>query len=281
MSLLANVILLYAGIIPYSEGFNPIGLWAVKANWCQNPDCTIPAWNKITGDIPFGVDYEYFAAPDRTNISAPLTTDLIQDGGFNSDGIRAYGTWSQFDYAFYWTNSVFEDTGTTVGSRIGIFPSRDPYSVHNRGAQNDIVLGVSWLHDMDENQNKRNEMYAVDLSWQYGFIGLIAEYITIDRVDPDTLIETTSDDGYNVRFTFDFEPITLYLGYGKWQQDFLDNTLLNETVDNTLNRATIAANYVIADYLQVKLEYLTHIDSVPQDIDFEKNTLTFQLVASF
>lgn len=241
-------------------------------------------------DIPFGIDYEFFGAPDRPNITAPLTTQRIQNDGLGGDGVRAYGTWTQIDYAVYWTNSLFEDNGTSVGTRLGLFPGRDPYSVHNRGSQSDFAVGFSWLYDMDSEEKRRNELYAIDISFRYGFAEFIVEYITLDSINTVDLplggsAGPADEQGYNARVLLDFDPVAFYLGYGEWKPEFTavideEDPSISYNVDE-LNRATIGVRYIYDDYLQVKLEYLSHMDTETAEPDFEKRILTFQLVASF
>jgi len=241
-------------------------------------------------DIPFGVDYEYFAAPDRPNITAPLTTQRIQDDGFNGDGLRAYGSWSQIDYAAYWTNSLFEDEGNSIGTRIGFFPGRDPFSVHNRNSQSDFIIGLSWLYDMDADEEKRNELQALDITWRYGIVELVAEYIKLDHFDTITLpgggsAGPADEQGYNSRLLIDFETIAFFIGYGEWRPDYSavldsDDPSISYNVDK-LNRVTLGGRYIVGDYLQMKLEYLSHMETSTEEPDFEKRKLTFQMVASF
>lgn len=241
-------------------------------------------------DIPFGVDYEYFAAPDRPNVTAPLTTQRIQNDGFNGDGLRAYGSWSKIDYAAFWTNSLFEDDGNSIGTRIGFFPGRDPFNVHNRGAQSDFIIGLSWLYDMDSDEEKRNELQALDVTWRYGIVEFVAEYINLDNSATITLpgggsAGPADEQGYNTRFLIDFEPMALFIGYGEWKPDYTavldsEDSSISYNVDK-LNRVTIGGRYIVGDYLQMKLEYLSHMETSTEEPDFEKRKLTFQMVASF
>ncbi|RDH81277.1 MAG: hypothetical protein DIZ80_14320 [endosymbiont of Galathealinum brachiosum] len=241
-------------------------------------------------DIPFGIDYEFFAAPDRPNVTAPLTTQRIQNDGFNGDGIRAYGSISKIDYAVYWTNSLFEDEGNSIGTRIGFFPGRDPYSIHNRETQSDFIVGMSWLYDMDADEEKRNELQAVDITWRYGIVELILEYINLNSVDTVILpgggsAGPADEQGYNSRVLIDFEPMAFFIGYGEWDPDYTsvldaDDPGVSYAVDK-LNRVTIGGRYLIGDYVQIKLEYLSHLETATAEPDFEKRKLTFQMVASF
>ena len=242
-------------------------------------------------DIPFGIDYEFFGAPDRPNISAPLTTQRIQNDGFAGDGIRSYGSWAQLDYAVYLTNSLFEDNGTSVGARIGFFPGRDPYSVHNRESQSDFIIGFSWLYDMDSDEERRNQLQALDITWRYGIAEFIVEYISLDNIDEVTLPSPpggsagpADEDGYNARILLDFDPWALFIGYGVWTPEYtavIDEDLTTVYSVNELERVTVGGRYIYDDYLQVKLEYLSFMDTETSEPDFEKHSITFQLVASF
>ncbi|MFW2371604.1 MAG: hypothetical protein ACN4GM_00650 [Gammaproteobacteria bacterium] len=241
-------------------------------------------------DIPFGIDYTFFASIDRPNVSAPLTTDRIQEGGFNGDGVRTYGSWSIVDYAFYWTNSLFDDAGSSIGARVGLSPARDLYRVHNRDRQDVFVMGLSWLQDMDTDENERNTLYAIDFSWQLGMAKLIYEFTSLDSVDEVILPDNSSagpadEEGFNVRLLLDFDPASLFLGYGEWDPAF--SARLDEE-DNSvsysvskLKRLTIGGQFLFNEYLQFKLEYIHHLNTETAEPEFEQRRLTFQMVASF
>jgi len=241
-------------------------------------------------DIPFGIDYEYFAAADRPNISGPMTTERVQNDGFNGDGVRAYGTWTQFDYAVYWTNSLFEDSGTSIGGRLGYFPGRDPYQIHNKESQSNFLVGVSWLQDMDENDNKRKTLYAMDVSFNYSIASFIVEYMSSDSddlifLDSGVFAGENDEKGYNARVLFDLDYTTLFFSYGEWSPEYShvideEEPVLNYSVED-LKRAIVGINYSFDDYLQIKIEYLTHLNTLTEEPGFEKDKLTFQMVASF
>lgn len=241
-------------------------------------------------DIPFGIDYNFFAAPDRTNITAPLTTERIQNDGFNGDGLRVYGSWSKLDYALYLTNSLFEDQGTSVGARIGYYPGRDPFRVHNKNQERDFVIGFSFLRDMDSQENVRNELSALDLSWRINIVELTFEGIKLDNKDEIFLPSGSSagpadESGYNISLLLDFDPAAIFVGYGEWKPDYSavldsDDPATSYEVSR-LKRLTFGTRYIFDDYLQIKLEYLTHLATSTEEPDFENRRLTFQMVASF
>ena len=241
-------------------------------------------------DIPFGNDYEYFASVDRPNITAPLTTDRLQGGGFNSDGIRAYGSWEQLDYAVFWANSFFEEQGTSLGGRIGYTPTRDYYRIHNRDKQGDFVVGFSWINNINSEQEKERSIYAFDLTFSYGMTTLIMEYISSKTDRSIILFDETNaglenESGFNARLVFDLDSFNLFMSYEQWEPEYThvfdeDNESISYAVDD-LERAIVGINYSFYEYLQLKLEYLNHLNRSTEEPGFENDRLTFQMVASF
>ncbi len=242
-------------------------------------------------DIPFGIDYELFAAADRPNITAPLTTEHIQNGGFGGDGIRIYGNWSNIDYALYWTNSLFEDTGNSIGTRVGIFPGRDPFRVHKKDSDRNFVIGLSYINDYDADDNIRNKVSGLDITWRFSIAEITYEKMQIDNpeqiVRPEdlSLAGPANESGSNISLLLDFDPVSFYIGYGEWDPEFSaeiapDDDTSSYTVSK-LKRYTISGRYIIDDNLQIKLEYFSHRDTSTQSPSFEDERLTFQMVASF
>ncbi len=241
-------------------------------------------------DIPFGIDYEFFAAPDRPNITAPLTTNRIQNGGLNGDGIRVYGNWLKLDYAVYLTNSLFESTGSSLGTRIGIHPGKDPYRVHQHASVSDFSIGLSYLQDRDGEENIRNTLTAIDARWHFSMMEISLESICLDNpvqivLPNNSLAGKASECGNNLTLLLDYKPVSIFVGYGKWTPDY--TAVLDATDNNNsyavskLKRFTLGARYVFDDYLKIKLEYYTHMNTETEEPDFEKRRLTFQMVASF
>ena len=99
-----------AGVIDYH-------LFVMTLYQCEAASLMKPGFHVQVGrfDLPYGVDYQYFSPVDRPNVSAPITTERIQHGKYNSDGIRLYGTARVFDYSLYVVDSMYGDNGGTVG----------------------------------------------------------------------------------------------------------------------------------------------------------------------
>lgn len=230
-------------------------------------------------DIPFANDYNYFAAPDRTNVTAPLTTDRILQGGLNGDGMRIYGaTASGIESTLFWTNSLTRDNGSSVGSRIG-FSLNDNYT-----------LGVSIIHDLDTHMDSRTHHLALDMALRMGITELSIEAITLENDDQMMLGNGTptgpaDESGYHVSLVFDIEPVTLFLRYEEWKPDYSaiadpDDPVNGFNVTN-LERLTLAGRYILDEYLYFKIEYYNYLGTETGEPDFDERKLSIQMVASF
>ncbi len=244
-------------------------------------------------DVPFGLDYQYFAAPDRPNITAPLTTDRIQQGGFNSDGVRVYGSWTNLDYALYWTDSVYDDKGRVVGGRLGLFPGRNPYRFHRFASNRTLDLGLSFLVDFDGGGDVRNRVYGADITLNYGMFQLAAEGMVRnsreDVIDGDGVnLDEQDETGFYVSLLTDLQdivkrPIYFFARYGEWNPNYdfvLDDDDNAVRVERT-PRLTLGLGYNINDYIRLKLEYDNFLGRETDEADFEERLAIAQLVASF
>ncbi|TNF34397.1 MAG: hypothetical protein EP315_07270 [Gammaproteobacteria bacterium] len=230
-------------------------------------------------DIPFASDYNFYAAPDRINITAPLTTDRILDGGLNSDGLRVYGAAaSGLEYTLFWTNSLSEDSGSSLGSRIG-------YSMNDH-----FTLGASVLHDVDSEMHTRHRYLGVDINLHMGIAELGVEGIVLKSDGDMALGDGTptgraEESGYHVSLGIDLEPITLFLRYEEWKPEYSavadpDNNSNGFNVGH-LERLTLAGRYILHDYLYFKLEYFNYLGTETSEPEFDERKLLLQMVASF
>lgn len=255
-------------------------------------------------DITYGVDYQYFASVDRPNISAPLTTERIQQGGYNSDGVRFYGTWKSFDYTAYAVDSIYGDSegalsvgnGGTVGGRIAFFPSRDPYRLHNFGSNRSVEIGVSYLRDMDKEFDVRDRVYGIDLTLNYNMFLLVAEWMKRDSDinvwnSVPTNMGEQDESGFHVSLVTDLEetvkhPLYLFGRFDTWDPDYefladADDDTIRLEVEN-LRRLTFGIGYRITELLNLKLEYFDYQSGVgTTEPAFDDSSVTFQLTARY
>ncbi|TET42473.1 MAG: hypothetical protein E3J63_00720, partial [Elusimicrobia bacterium] len=88
-------------------------------------------------DMPFGIDYQVFATPDRKLVTPPLVTELMMDGGWGDVGVNLHGSAPRLNCNVYVVNGMGEDSGVpvnqitdnnnskTAGGRLGFLPIKD------------------------------------------------------------------------------------------------------------------------------------------------------------
>lgn len=248
-------------------------------------------------DLPFSSDYQNFANKDRVTITAPITTTRMQfSNGMNSDGIRSYGSWNQFNYSAFWTDGMYADSGTTLGGRLGVSLGQNIYRTHKSIADG-IEFGVSHLSDLDKNRNIRNSVYGADLSLGYSFLRLQSELMWLNAHNnfvhdngDGTFSELgkPSELGYHATLLANLEsfisyPITAFARYGRWQphnrsaNDF-DGQLV---AINNLSALTFGFNYKFNEYFRLKFEYTDSLGTSTQERYFDKNLGIAQMVVAF
>lgn len=246
-------------------------------------------------DLPYGVDYQYFSPVDRPNVSAPITTERIQHGKYNSDGIRLYGTARVFDYSLYVVDSMYGDNGGTVGGRLAFFPSRNPYRLHRFGSARLAELGFSFLRDMDEDYDARDDVYGFDFTLNYDRFLLVTEWMNRNS-DEDVLsgaganLGEQDESGFHVTLVTELEdivkqPIYLFSRYDMWDPRYSlildeDDDTLTYNVKNT-KRLTVGLGYRLTGLLNIKLEYFDYLGRGTNEPAFDDSGVIVQMTAGF
>lgn len=244
-------------------------------------------------DLPFGADYQYFSPVDRPNVSTPITTERIQRGGYNSDGVRLYGTKGMFDYTIYAVDSLYENNGSAVGGRMAFFPSRNPYQLHRFSSPRFAELGVSFLWDMDKNYDVRDGVYGLDFTLNYSRFLLVTEWMNRDSYE-DVLsgaganLGEQNESGFHVTLVTELEdmvkqPIYLFSRYDMWDPEY---SLILDQNDDTLaynvkntKRLTFGLGYRLTKLLNIKLEYFNYLGRGTNEPTFNDNGVIFQMTA--
>jgi hypothetical protein len=252
-------------------------------------------------DLPFGTDYQYFANKDRITISAPLTTSRMQLGGYNSDGIRSYGSWDIFNYSAFWTDAVYANDGHALGGRLGMLLGQNTYTVHHDNPEG-IELGVSHLSELDGGNNIRNTVYGADLSIGYGMFRLQNEFMLLQAHqqvfldDNGNIIPGPASNpfgkghqlGYHSTLIADLEsriklPLRAFVRYSRWQPsqrlglDFDGSTV----AINDVSMLSLGFNYKLSDHLRLKFEYDDTLGTWTAERYFDKKLGIAQIVMSF
>lgn len=243
-------------------------------------------------DLPFGIDYQYFASPDRIAYSAPLTTERIQQGGFGGDGLRSYGSWGDVNYAVFWTNSVFEDDGDSIGDRLGLVFGRTPFLLHSQ-SNSRLEIGASALLDSDGEGHRRNEVFALDLNAEYEQWQLKGEVMWRNEFtgyvdDFDNLFAPRDESAFYIMIAKGFTtwsdmPLTSYVRFDRWLPDYHfngdDDGMIYRV--NPIKRLSMGISMQMHDNVVVKFDYFDTLGSNTDEPDFLTNLGALQLVVLY
>ncbi len=237
-------------------------------------------------DVPFGGDWQYFAAKDRPELSAPLTTETVMDGGYNDVGLRLLGGTGSVVWSAYWLRG--EGEGTLVGGRLGLMPFDNPYRL--RGRVRAIELGVSVLHDFDGDGGTESTSFAVDTELRGPLGRLRAEYVRRDLRPVEGRDERVVRSGFQVTATVDAGapagvPLTPYARYdtATVQPSPPPGTPTGEPWGRT-ERLSAGLNAGFFDLLSLKLEYQRTLSAPPAveaEAGFHRDSFLAQVVVCF
>ena len=145
------------------------------------------------------------------------------------------------------TTFTFADDGSNIGTRIRIFPGRNPYRIHGKEQENAFSLGLSILRDMGQDEQVRNRLGALDMYLRLGPTETVIEAVKLNSKDmmvlPDSSIAGNADEhSYNISILYDLEPSAVYVRYEKWKPDYNaipDEDGVNAVAINELKRISM------------------------------------------
>ncbi len=244
-------------------------------------------------DLPFGSDYQYFAVTDRLTVTPPMTTTRIQqsgvnpaNGGFNSPGIRTYGKWHNLTYAFYAIDSIFSN-GLALGTRVG-FSMNSAFQLHKKSDLPLLDFGLSYLEDMDQSEHTTDQVYAVDLSFNYQYFRLNSEFAhhnaKVGRSDGQPVL---NESAFHITLSAGLqkwlhEDMYVYSRYQEWRPGY---TAINingrDFLVEFIPAVTVGMGYHLNDFLTFKIEYTDTLGHRTAEPTFQTQTGIAQLVGSF
>jgi hypothetical protein len=237
-------------------------------------------------DVPFGGDWQYFAAKDRPELSAPLTTEIVMDGGYNDVGLRLLGGTGSLAWSAYWLRG--EGEGTLVGGRLGIMPFDNPYRL--RGRVRAVEFGVSALYDFDGEGGTESTSLAVDTEIRGPLGRLRAEYVRRDLRPVEGREDRLVRSGFHVTATVDAGapggvPLTPYARYDTATEEPSSTQGLSADEPwGRTERLSAGVNASFFDLASLKFEYqrtLSAPAAVEAEEGFHRDSFLAQVVVSF
>ena len=221
-------------------------------------------------DVPFGNDWQYYASLDRPTMSAPLTTSILMDGGYNDVGFRVLGNRHFINYVGYLLKGAGD--GMAAGGRLAFVPFNNPFTMQGMDAQ-PLDVGIGYLHDFSQSGRTEQKTLAVDVEARLEFLRLQTEYfLHRDWLDGHRM------EGYQVSLFGSFLdggpiPFGLSVRYDTVHQKTYDGL-----VDERVRRVTLGGLLRPFDVTVLKLEYLHYFSG---DEKTHGNAVFAQLVIGF
>jgi hypothetical protein len=221
-------------------------------------------------DIPFGNDWLYFASLDRPSISAPLTTVVLMDGGYNDVGFRVLGNYKFMNYSGY----VLQGTGNgvAVGGRIAFIPFNNPFTLQRMDTQ-PLDLGISYLRDYSQGGRVEQETYVADLEARYKFLRLQGEYY--HRHDQLNQTQWRGFQGALYGTFLEEGPAPFGIGV---RLDHVESKSTETTTRDRLSRGTLSSYLRLFEVTVLKLEYSHYVEG---EGDLYDDGVFAQLVIGF
>lgn len=219
-------------------------------------------------DMPFGIDYQVFATPDRKLVTTPLVTELMMDGGWGDIGVNLHGAVSLLNYNLYVVNGMGEDGGVpvnqiidnnntkSVGGRIGILPIKD------------LELGFSYVQGpyLDGTAKEALSRIAGDIQFVYERLQIKGEFVRGEEEVPGGT--DNEHQGYYIQLLGEAtEKVYGVTRFGYWKPKGGDR----------VTRITIGLGYDLIENISLRSEYQIN-DETPS---VDNNLFSTQVVVSF
>ena len=219
-------------------------------------------------DMPFGIDYQVFATPDRKLVTLPLVTELMMDGGWGDIGVNLHGAVSLLNYNLYVVNGMGEDGGApvnqiidnnntkSVGGRIGVLPIKD------------LELGFSYVQGpyLDGTADEALSRIGGDIQFAYERLQIKGEFVRGEEEVPGGT--DNEHQGYYIQLLGEAtEKVYGVARFGYWKPKGGDR----------VTRITIGLGYDLIENVSLRGEYQIN-DETP---NVDNNLFSMQAVLSF
>jgi len=219
-------------------------------------------------DMPFGIDYQVFATPDRRLVTPPLVTELMMDGGWGDVGVNLHGSAPRLNCNVYVVNGMGEDSGVpvnqitdnnnskTVGGRLGFLPIKD------------LEFGFSYAQGpyLDGAARQALSRIGGDIQFAYERLQIKGEFVIGEEEVPGA--SKNEHEGLYLQFLGEAtEKVYGVARYGYWKPKGGDR----------VTRITIGLGYDLIENVSLRGEYQIN-DETPS---VDNNLFSMQAVLSF
>ncbi len=195
-------------------------------------------------DVPFGIDWQHIASPDRRLVTAPLLNEKSING-WNDMGLNLHIGLDQVNLTTFLVNGA--DDGLALGGRTAYTPFEA------------LEVGTSYFTQTSPNElGSQPQVIGLDVQTATGPLATRMEVHYSENLlegDFSAIDSVTDHRGFYVQTDFDLSdmldiPLALIGRYDNWS-----------TVGNLdqANRITLGAAYSIAEGFEVRAEYLRDV----------------------
>ncbi len=221
------------------------GFHSARGNYFQHIGLSIGQF-----DVPFGIDWQHIASPDRRLVSAPLLNEKSING-WNDIGVNLHADMGQANITAFMVN------GATDGFAIGGRAAYAPFEI--------LEVGASCFSQTEANElGSQPQSLGLDIQTVTGPLATRMElHYTEDLLEGDfsSIDSSAAQHGFYLQTDLNLSdildiPLALIGRYDDWS-----------TVNNTeeANRVTLGAAYTITEGFEIRAEYLEDIVNGNQD----------------
>lgn len=238
-------------------------------------------------DLPFGNDWIYYASIDRLTITAPLTTELVMDGGYSGDGFRLLGNSPALNYTVWLVRG--NGRQPALGGRLGVTPFHNPYTLRHASESQMLECGLSCLYDIGPGGTLDEKAWALDLESTLGRNHLQLEYCRREYAGEGEEQPAGKRDGFQITESVHLDgwiplPLTSFVRYDRQRTRPRDRAAAAGVASQILNRFSAGGRLDIRDWLTLKVEYQRFFKADPrylEESELSPQALNFQLVVGF
>jgi len=209
-------------------------------------------------DIPFGLDWQHIASPDRRLVSPPLLNEKSINN-WNDLGLNLHADLGWTNFTCFMVNGAAD--GSALGGRAAFTPSGI------------IEVGASYFRQTDANDlGSRPQVLGSDIQTVIGPLAMRLEFIYAEDFsdgDFSAIDSINTHRGFYIQSDLDLTdiinlPLDLIARYDDWS-----------TVNNVeeATRTTLGAAYVLKEGFEVRAEYMQDIINGDPEQQFTIQTL--------
>jgi FtsZ-binding cell division protein ZapB len=220
-------------------------------------------------DIPFGIDYQVYASPDRKLITGPIAVDNTH-AGWNDFGFYLSAESSPANFVLYWVNG-FESSAEMIQLVLNEETGKEEEAVeeiettpaHAFGTRlgftqiPGLELGTSYAFGLNVSGKSEMLLWGIDLQYALADFEFKGEYVYHSR---NRSVAEENNRGYYTQASYELGDFTLVSRYGSFKPEGEDWT----------GGLSLGAGYAVTEGVEIRFE-----TTIKDNSDDNMNLLQF------